>query len=270
MNLSADKRRRKLNNEQLEVLDLLYKFRFGSNNLFAQYFGKKDRSFVHKRLSILLEHNLIGKRFEPGYRLQGRPAAYYLTPEGARTLSEIRTIDINPKKIYKDKTVSESFVQHCMEIFAVHNQLRNTYSESLRFFTKTELSHEQYDYFPKPLPDAYMRLQVGSDEKQYFLEIIPGDQPFFVAARRITQYIKYQEDADWVVTETPLPIILMLCETEALAKRLQKRAIKALDDSWDADDVVFSFATKKVFFNGKQYAWRSADDPEVLKALEQL
>lgn len=270
MNQSADKHRRKLNNEQLEVLELLYKFRFGSNNLFAQYFGKKDRSFVHKRLSILLERNLIGMRFEPSYRLQGRPAAYYLTPEGARTLAEMRTIDINPKKIYKDKTVSESFVQHCMEIFAVHNQLRNAYGEPLRFITKTELSHEQYDYFPKPLPDAHVRLRIDNVDKQYFLEVIPSDQPFFVTARRITRYIKYQEDADWVVAETPLPIILMLCETEVLAKRLQKRAIKALDDSWDADDVVFAFATKKAFFDGKQCTWQCADDPEVLKALEQL
>ena len=270
MNQSADKRRRKLNNEQLEVLELLYKFRFGSNNLFAQYFGKKDRSFVHKRLSILLERNLIGKRFEPGYRLQGRPAAYYLTPDGARGLAEMRTIDIDPNKIYKDKTVSESFVQHCMEIFAVHNQLRDAYGDPMRFFTKTELSLEQYDYFPKPLPDAFIRLRAGNDKKQYFVEVIPSDQPFFVTTRRIAQYIKYQEDADWVVSETSLPIILMLCETEALAKRLQKRAIKALDDSWDADDVVFAFATKKAFFDGQRYAWQCADESEVLKALEQL
>ncbi len=78
--------RRKLNEGQLEVLDLLYKFRFGSNDLFALHFGKKDRSFVFKRMNILLEQGLLGKRFDSSYRIQGKPAAYYLAPDGARML----------------------------------------------------------------------------------------------------------------------------------------------------------------------------------------
>jgi len=73
MNKPESKHRRKLNDEQIEVLELLYKFRFGSNDLIAQYFGKKNRSFVFKRLSILLEQGLIGKRFDSSYRIKGKP-----------------------------------------------------------------------------------------------------------------------------------------------------------------------------------------------------
>ena len=119
------KHRKKLNAEQLEVLELLYKFRFGSNDLIAQYFGKKDRSFVFKRLSILLEQGLIGKRFDSSYRIQGKPAAYYLCPAGARKLQE-RNPDrpINIKAIYKDKTVSEQFIEHCFGVLQLYLQLK--------------------------------------------------------------------------------------------------------------------------------------------------
>src|SRR5688572_22340841 len=171
MNMSVAKHRRKLNAEQLEVLELLYKFRFGSNDLFAQYFGKKDRSFVFKRLSILLEQGLIGKRFDSSFRLLGKPAAYYLTPSGARVLQERRgqgKPEINIKAIYKEKTVKDDFVWQCLDIFAAYNRLRAEYGDRLRFFARANLNYEQFDYFPQPLPDAYIRLRLGGKEKQYF------------------------------------------------------------------------------------------------------
>src|SRR3981081_4633049 len=136
------KRRRKLNTKQLEVLELLYKFRFGSNDLFAEYFGKKDRSFVFNRLSILHERGLIGKRFEPSYRLQGKPAAYYLLPEGARMLKQYRgaddTDEVNIKGLYKDATVSEGFMGHCFSMFALYNQLTTQYGDDLDFLSKSD------------------------------------------------------------------------------------------------------------------------------------
>ena len=107
--------------------------------MFAQYFGKKDRSFVFKRLSILLEQGLIGKRFEPSYRLLGKPAAYYLLPEGARMLKKHRdeddTDEVNIKAIYKDATVSDSFIRHCLSIFALYSQLMEQYEDGLGFLS---------------------------------------------------------------------------------------------------------------------------------------
>src|SRR6266496_1922463 len=164
------KRRRKLNTEQLEVLELLYKFRFGSNDLFAEYFGKKDRSFVFNRLSILHERGLIGKRFEPSYRLQGKPVAYYLLPEGARTLKQYRDADdtdeMNIKGIYKDVTISESFINHCFKVFALYNQLTEQYEDEIDFLSKTDLAG--VNDFPKPLSDAYITLE-ANPTRHFFL-----------------------------------------------------------------------------------------------------
>jgi hypothetical protein len=254
MDKSEQKHRKKLNAEQLEVLELLYKFRFGSNDLIAQYFGKKDRSFVFKRLSILLEQGLIGKRFEPSYRLAGKPAAYFLTPAGARILQESNSkIELNIKTIYKDKTVSEQFIKHCLAIFAVHNHLRAEYGGKLKFFTKSQLA--KYDYLPPKLPDAYIRLKVEQSEKQFFLDVFHDDQPFFAAARRIKQYVDYSDEGEWEVTGTELPTALLICESAGLQKLLQKKVARS------TGEVIFALTTLAELTTGGAI-WQQADEPE--------
>ena len=217
------KYRKKLNKEQLQVLELLHKFRFGSNDLIAQYFGKKGRAFVHKRLSILLEQGFINKRYDSSYKLRGRPAAYYLTPAGARALMSSREeVAVNIKSIYKDASVSEQFIDTCLEIFAIRNQLKAQYGDELRFFTKTSLNYEDYDYFPKPLPAAYFRLGTG---KQFFLEVFREDEPRFVVKRRVAQYVDYYETGEWDDTETDFPIIVFICGSKSLKEYVQKQSV---------------------------------------------
>ncbi len=270
MNESVSKHRKKLNAGQLEVLSLLYKFRFGTNDLFAQYFGKKDRSFVYKRLLILLEQGLVGKRFDGSYRLQGKPAAYYLTPDGARKLQETRDIEVNTKAIYKDKDVSEQFVRYRLELFAIHNKLKAQYGDALKFFTKSNLNREEFDYFPQPLPDAYIRLGVNGEEKQFFLDVFRDDQPYFVAVRKLKQYIGYDEEADWSVTETNLPFVLVVCESSGLVKRVQKRMVKIMNEACSDSEVVFVLTTKAELFGDDMAVWQKADDPGEMLTLRDI
>lgn len=266
------KHRRKLNAEQLEVLELLYKFRFGSNDLFAQYFGKKDRSFVFKRLSILLEQGLVGKRFDSSYRLAGKPAAYYLTPAGARALQERREPDkpdINIKAIYKDKSVKDDFVWQCLDIFATFNQLRAAHGDRLKFFTRANLNYEQFDYFPQPLPDAYIRLRLGGEERQYFLDFYYDKQPFFTAVKKIKKYVEYAEGSSWDDTGTTLPVFLVVCESASLQKRLQKHIAASLPESWN-NELVFAMTTKTELFGDESAIWRRTDDPDAAVTLQTI
>lgn len=262
MDKPVPKHRKKLNKQQLEVLELLYRFRFGSNDLFAQYFGKKDRSFVYKRLAILLEQGLIGKRFDSSYRLQGKPAAYYLTPGGARKPQETKGIAVNTRAIYKDKTLSEQFVRYRLELFAIYNQLKAQYGDALTLLTSSDLNREEFEHFPQPLPDAFISLKTKGEEKQFFLDVYHADQPNFVGVRRVKQYISYDEDADWSVTETDLPTILAICETPSVAKRVQKYMNKSLDEAWSDSEVVYALTTKAEFMGGNRAVWRLADEPD--------
>jgi hypothetical protein len=264
MDKSEQKHRKKLNAEQLEVLELLYKFRFGSNDLIAQYFGKKDRSFVFKRLSILLEQGLIGKRFDSSYRIQGKPAAYYLTPAGARVLQEQHEDAINIKAIYKDKTVSEQFVRHNLDLLGIYNRLKAQYGDRFKFFTKANLNREQFEYFPQPLPDAYVRLRLGGEEKQFFLDMHYDDQPFFAATRKVKRYVEYAESGSWEETGTDLPAILCVCESASLQKRLQKRL-----ESYSDSELTFALITKAEMMDDES-VWQLAAEPERTVPLQSI
>jgi SOS-response transcriptional repressor LexA len=64
----------------------LYKFRFGSSDLIAKRFNKPSGKYVQKRLHILEDQGYIARRYDKSYKLQGKPAAYYLLPSAARLL----------------------------------------------------------------------------------------------------------------------------------------------------------------------------------------
>lgn len=268
MNKLVTKHRKKLNAEQVEVLDLLYKFRFGSNDLFAQYFGKKDRSFVFKRLSILLEQGLIGKRFDSSYRLRGKPAAYYLTPDGVRALQAHKPERIiNVKAIYRDKTVSEDFADACLKVFSIYCRLKAEYGESLKFITNVQLSN--YDYLSDFTPRAYIRLTIDGEEKDFFLEYWQTAKPFFTFLRRLKQYSDYYDAGEWEEgTGSDFPSVLLICDTSSLQKRLLKKSGGVLEDA--GDDLKFYIATEDEVKQGKAALWTDLSDQEELFTLNQI
>jgi hypothetical protein len=260
MNKSEQKHRKKLNAEQLEVLELLYKFRFGSNDLIAQYFGKKDRSFVFKRLTILLDQGLIGKRFDSSYRIKGKPAAYYLLPAGARVLQESRPDrPINVKAIYKDKTISEDFIGYCLNVFDLYCQLKARYGDSLKFLTKGQLA--KYDYFEDFVPGVYVRLDTNGVEKDFFLEYLQDSKPFFAIERRIKQYIEYADSGEWEAgTSSDFPKVLLICDKPSLQKRLLKNSARIFAE---ADDELVAFViTQDELKQGNNTQWFNLTDPD--------
>ena len=261
--MTEPKYRRKLNTEQLDVLKLLYKFRFGSNELIAQYFGKKDRSFVFKRMKILQDQGLVGKRFDSSNRIKGKPAAYYLLPDGARALQKSRPGNpINLKPIYKDKAVSEDFVEYCLQMLGFYCRLKDRYGEKLTFVTKLQLAG--YEYFSEFVPSAYVRIDVGGTEKDYFLEYLQSSKPFFTAMRRLKQYIDYAGGGGWEAgTESEFPKVLFVCDTSSLQRRLLKSSLRMLDE---ADEEFELYLTTKANLD----SWIDSASPDETIALSQI
>lgn len=241
-NKSEPKYRKKLNEEQVAVLNLLYTFRFASSEHIAKYQKKPNRKHVQKRLRILEDQEYIAKRYDRSYKLKGKPAAYYLLPKGARVLTGLDDRDenepINIKRIYKDKDVSEGFIQHSLNILGAYLALSALHGNKLDFFTKSDLKYEQFEFYPQPLPDAHVRISAKGGDKNFFLDIFEDNQPFFVLIRRIKKYLEYA--GDW--PEEPLPTILLIVENKSVHKRLRKRVAKELRDSYEE----VSFATTRL------------------------
>lgn len=266
------KYRRPLNSDQVETLELLYMFRFGSVDLIREYFNKSSRGLIFSRLKVLEEQGFIVKRFDSSYRIQGKPAAYYLLPAGARKLQETHSPEdelVNIKSIYKDKTVSETFIQHSLNIFTVYNQLKAQYGNELAFFTKTNLT--SYEHFPKPLPDAFVSLETENSTRYFFIEIVEDTQPFFTAVRSIKKHLDHKESGEWAITETDYPTILFICESTSLQKRLQKQITKMLNTSW-VDGLSFATATKSelTLLADNDAIWQPVTEPDDKLSLQNI
>jgi len=215
--------RKQLNQNQLEVLRILYRFRFASRNLIAQYFNKKD---AYRQLLVLEDRGFIGRRYESSYKLAGKPAAYYLKPDGLRELQQAGdAVEANIKNLYRVTQVSEEFINHCMSLFTISLRLRYLEPKT-KYFTKADLQKDDYTYFPSPLPDAYIRMS----DSHYFLSYIDSSKPFFAAARWLKLLGEYYENGMWDDTGTEFPVVVVVLEDSKYAKKLSGFIENNLED----------------------------------------
>jgi len=222
--------RKKVNSKQLELLHILYRFRFATTDQIAAYLGKKNGTRVYRRVMILVEQGYIGRNYEPEYRKQDMPASYFLRSKGIAALKKRDDKTYSQKvlhNIYKDAGASEQFVQSSLTIFDSYNRLKSQYGESLQFFTKSDLAGFESAHFPGQLPDAYIRLNSKSGLKQFFLDVHSIDQPLFKMPKRIKSYIDHLDSEVWSATGEPQPKVLAICDRASTQKRLQSRIAKA-------------------------------------------
>lgn len=263
--------RKKLNQKQIELMHVLYRFRFATTELIAEYQGKKNGTRVYPRIMTLVEQGYIGRNFEPEYRKLDKPATYFLLPRGVSALKKASSKQYDAKvlhNVYGDKDASPSFIEENIAIFGAYCRLKARYGDTLQFFTKSDLAGFDHGHFPEPLPNAYLRLTEGEGIKQYFLDFHPSEptRPFFKSVRRIKQYTAHADSNKWAATGESLPQILALCDTPALQKRLQKRMAKekhtALHFLLTAKE-----SLKKVVEDA--HIWQLADRPDELVSLSE-
>lgn len=264
---SEPKYRKKLNEEQLAVLQLLWRFRFASSEQIAKHQQKPNSKAIQKRLKILEDQELISKRYDKSYKLQGKPAAYFLTPGGARTLALLQPREpdepINIKRLYKDKDASEGFIDHCKNVLDIYLKLKELHPNGkLYFLTKSRLSYEKYDFMPSPLQDVFIRIKTSEGDRYFFLDIFEDNQPFFVLIRRIKKYLEYAGSGEWARYDEDgeLPTILLVVQNKSVHKRLRKRLAKELRESYE--EVCFATGRLEYILNpeNKGKAWLAVDE----------
>jgi len=250
--------RKSLNQEQLKVLYALYKFRFGTEELLALNQGNVSRRYTHERVRILCEQEYIGRRYDSSYRLFGNPATYYLLPKGIDILKQNKA-DFKPqvlRNIRRDIDVSKGYMWHCINVFRVYARFKDLHGDSLKFFTKSYLT--TYDYFPKPLPDAYLSYRDDAKEesiRHYMLEYFDWSASLSAMKRKINIYINHADSGDWT-PQSPYPAILLICTTAELEAKLRKWASVALENSWEDSARIYT-TTKDIFFSAKENnIWR--------------
>lgn len=221
------KRKSKLNEKQLQLLKLLYKFRFVSAALVARHKGVR-KSAVNNAFTILMDHGLIDRRYEISYRIQGKGATYYLTPEALRFLRDkYKLNEVVLHSMYKNKSVSDTFVDDNLTLMLAYLNLRDAYPGIFNIFTKSELG--DFDYFPEPKPNLYLSRKTVSDDKNgdYMLDIF-NDNRLFIIKKRIQVYIDHFDSGEWGDEE--YSTILLVCPDPRTEERVQKYIESLLED----------------------------------------
>lgn len=103
--------------KQRAVLEQLYRFRFGTNDLLARSLDLKDGRYIHMRLDTLVKQEYVGKNYDSTYKLEGKPATYYLLPKAFTALkqyaqTEDKEVSLKTlRNAYKDKEASERLLR---------------------------------------------------------------------------------------------------------------------------------------------------------------
>jgi hypothetical protein len=251
MTRTEPKYRRSLNDSQLLILKVLYKFRFATTALLYKRLNNRTEKSIYYRFQRLLDQEYIGRKYDGKYRIAGKPAVYYLLPKGIQALKD--KTDLNRKSLnnmYKNQSVSDQFVNHCLEIFEIYVLLKSLYGKGLSFLSKSELS--EYEYFPKRLPDAYLIVKGKDSEEEYMLDVYDNKMPFFVIRQRINSYIKHIDSGDWESpTDADYPTLLIVCENVSLERQIQKFTAKRLGFT-DSILQVFTTTLKTLLDSGSQ------------------
>lgn len=199
----ADKKKHNnyLNKQQLHILTLLYKFRYATIPLLTEYKNLKSNS-TQRTFNILLEQEYIGRKFDISYKIDRKPAIYYLAKKGiARLASDDR---FNPSVLhayYKNKSLSDLFMQHTIDTLAVYNALYQSYGEAYQIFAKPELA--AFDEFSESKPDLFLR-----GDHNYFITLAHDVQPF-LTRKRLAEYIEHSEEEGWEGGEYPTLLFIL-------------------------------------------------------------
>lgn len=244
----------KLYQNQLLTLQILYKFRFGTNELIAKYRGI-SRSTVNESMLTLVNKGYVERKYDNNKKIKGESAVYYLSSKGIRYLkSKFSLADKIVQALYKNRIVSDQFIEHNLTVFRTYLILQQQYKDSYDVFTKAELA--KYDQYPEQLPDL---LLVSKDGKTDYMLDIFLNQPFFVIKKRIEYYIDHRDD-DWDDSE-PYPSILLVCPDA----RNETKVIKYTESQ--LEDFDFLITTNKALLGEGKEIWTDPVEPEKLVKL---
>lgn len=236
---------------QLLILQILYKFRFGTNNLIAEY-RNKSRSTINESALTLLKDGYIERRYGKAHKAVREPAVYCLATKGVNYLKSRFTLtDKIANTMFKNRHVSDEFIKKCLTTFQAYLMLRRQYGDQYNLFTKSELA--KFDQYPEQLPDLFLGAKQGSQD--YMLDMFLSE-PFFVIKKRVKLYIEHRNE-DWH-DETKYPNILLVCPDP----RTEDKVIKYCESQ--LEDFDFFVTTVKAFLSGDKAIWTNPVEPERL------
>jgi hypothetical protein len=219
--------RRKLTPHHIFILHRIYIYRFTTRQLILNKLTLKHPSSLHRTLETLIAQDYVGKRYEKSYRLQGKPAVYYIKSKAIRYLAALPPYStvINDKIIkasYRDTQATDEYVDHVIQAITYIQLVQAQYDPKLLIKGKREL--RMFNFMPRQLPDAMLVFRHSKTQSRFFFfDYIPATMPRYLIRRKLKDYEAYFQSGDWTsAVSDPEPILLFCTDTPAAEKRLTR------------------------------------------------
>lgn len=232
-----------LNDRQIHLLKLTYKFRFVTAPLLAKYKDLKSRSSMYTTLERLAEQEYLGKYKTKNEKFQNKGTRYYLTTKGLSYLNANHGIGAHmAKAIGGNRNVTERFKDQHIADLRLYLQLEDTYPNQFEIYTRTEIAGQKH--FPNPLPDLYLKLLRSIEAKpdEYFLFDLTS-KPLYEFKKDFPKLIEHIDSEVWQKkTERTYPGVLFICGDSKQEFGVSKYVVSTLDNV-GIDELVFKIST---------------------------
>ncbi|HZE87113.1 MAG TPA: replication-relaxation family protein [Methylomirabilota bacterium] len=237
----------KLTKKQKEILYYLYQFRFLHTHQLQKLLKHKNPNRTLSWLKDLIEKKCVKKISEKKtFQDNAKPTIYYLGQKARHILQKEKDIKLaDLEYIYSEGRREKKFIDRCLFLADVYWYLlsQKEPQEELKFFTKTML--RGYEYFPDPLPDAFISVKGEETTRRYFLDFFDEYTPTFVLRKRVKMYLDYVEKSDWDENTdfAQFPSILFICPNERVKKHIYYYAKSLFEKNYE--DKISLFLTTK-------------------------
>jgi len=261
--MEAPIRRNQLNAKQIQLLKTIYKFRFTTLSLLAQY-RNSDKSSLNRNLQRLVDQQYLIKQYNNSYRIDRKGARFSLAPKAITWL--MKNSDLNHKTLHAMYNKSEEpFVLQSLAIIEAAISIKETYPDTFYIYSASEIARD-ID-FPKPRPHLYLRRIETDDQKtnEYFIELHHTNQPYLIR-QRFKELVQHYDDEGW--PDGNYPGLLFVLGTARQESSFARFAREVLDGA-GIDDLQVLTTTYKALVSTPYHGiiWTSTDEPKKLIAL---
>lgn len=233
--MSSEDKGHKLTGQQQRVLKLLFKFRFVTTWLLADVMGIR-RSSVYEVIEYLVAKGLVIKVYEQSYRMDRKPAYYYLSKAGVTAVRKVMDVKESVvHALYKNDTAPDDFIAHSMLLAHCYVAVMKQLPTGSDIFSKTEIN--RFRQFPKNRPDLYIRTPEGKEA----IIVLADDMPQYIARKRLDEIIRHSEDEGW--TSDNYPTIGFISKDQSTKYSFLYTTHKKLEDMGMDEDELPILAT---------------------------
>lgn len=248
-----------MTSRQKEILQFALHFRFVTAPMLTRKFELKSRQSMVTTLNRLVESGHLAVRKANNKDFSNRGYSYHITTKGYKAMTnnlEERIL----KAIYRNKTVSKSFVDHSTDIFRVYVYLKKIRPYLTKYYTKVSMKYafDDEELLPSPSPDLIgMPDNVG---RYTFIEAV-HDEHLFIAKKKFRNYLDFFED-NWYLEERADVMFILSKKSEE--NNLLRYIKTRLEDAYIDGHTFLTTTMDKILDEDSLsiFSTISTDDPE--------